>query len=223
MDFSFFGEVGKSFNETAEFSSIYDLIGQDILYANPLNLLVFLDNHDTSRFFRNAKDASDYDRFKLAITLLLTTRGIPQLYYGDEIAMFGDKKDGDGALRADFPGGWATDAQNGFNKSSRTAEQNKFFDLERKLLHFRKGNDAIAKGTLKHFVPTKGVYVYERKYGNHSVVVFLNGSNSTQVLDAKQYSEVLPKSEANDILSGKKISFKDKIEIESKGAFVLEF
>lgn len=67
MDFSFFGEVGKSFNETAEFSSIYDLIGQDVLYANPLNLLVFLDNHDTSRFFRNAKDASDYDRFKLAM------------------------------------------------------------------------------------------------------------------------------------------------------------
>ena len=130
------------------------------MYANPLNVLTFLDNHDTSRFLKNAKDASDFDRFRLALTLLLTTRGIPQLYYGDEVGMFGDKKDGDGALRSDFPGGWPTDSQNAFTPGGRTAEQNKFFDLERKLLHFRKGNGALfarALNTAQDLIPVKGL------------------------------------------------------------------
>jgi glycosidase len=220
MDFPLFSNINNSFKEDIDFSSIYELLGQDILYTN---VLVFLDNHDTSRFLKNPKEASDFDRFKIALTLLLTTRGIPQLYYGDEIGMWGDKKDGDGALRSDFPGGWASDLQNAFSRDGRTLEQNKFFDFQQKLLRFRKGNEAIAKGSLKHFVPQQGVYVYERKYGARSVVVLLNGSNSHQSLDATRYREVLPKGEAVDVLSGEKINLKDKIEIESKGVYVLDF
>lgn len=223
MDFPLFLEFSRSFGDSIDFQKIYELLGQDIVYANPLNVLTFLDNHDTSRFLKNAKDASDFDRFRLALTLLLTTRGIPQLYYGDEIGMFGDKKDGDGALRSDFPGGWPTDSQNAFTPGGRTAEQNKFFDLERKLLHFRKGNEAIAKGSLKHFAPNHGVYVYERKYGNRSVVVFLNGSGSKQVLNAANYREILPAEEAEDVLSGKKILLKDTIEIAGKDVYLFGF
>lgn len=224
MDFPLFLEINKAFNDTTvDFSKIYELLGEDVVYANPLNLLIFLDNHDTSRFLKNAQEANDFERFKLALTFLLTTRGIPQLYYGDEIGMYGDKKNGDGALRKDFPGGWSSDAQNAFTQAGRTAEQNKFFELERKLLHFRNENEAISKGSLKHFVPNQGVYVYERKYGNHSVVVFLNGSNESQILDLSRYREILPKDEAVDVLSGKTILLKDKIGIERKGAYVLAF
>lgn len=223
MDFPLFSELSRSFGDSIDFQKIYELLGQDIVYANPLKVLTFLDNHDTSRFLKNARDVSNFNRFRLALTFLLTTRGIPQLYYGDEIGMFGDKKDGDGSLRSDFPGGWPTDTQNAFTPSGRTAEQNKFFDLERKLLHFRKGNEAIAKGSLKHFAPNHGVYAYERKYGNQSVVVFLNGSGSKQVLNAANYREILPAEEAEDILSGKKIPLKDRIEIGGKDAYVFDF
>ncbi|MBP1618252.1 MAG: Cyclomaltodextrinase [Bacteroidetes bacterium] len=223
MDFPLFLEFSRSFGDSIDFQKIYELLGQDIVYANPLNVLTFLDNHDTSRFLKNAKDVSDFDRYRLALTLLLTTRGIPQLYYGDEIGMFGDKKDGDGALRPDFPGGWPTDSQNAFTRGGRTAEQNKFFDLERKLLHFRKGHEAIAKGSLKHFAPERGVYVYERQYGNRSVVVFLNGSGSKQVLNVANYREILPAEEAEDVLSGRKIPLTDTIEIGGKDVYLFGF
>lgn len=224
MDFPLFFEINKACgNDSIDFSKIYELLGQDIVYANPLNVLTFLDNHDTSRFLKNANDANDFNRFKLALTLLLTTRGIPQLYYGDEIGMFGDKKDGDGALRADFPGGWPGDSQNAFTSNGRTNDQNRYFDFERKLLHFRKGNEIIAKGALTHFTPRQGVYVYERRFNGHSIVVFLNGSNATQSLDANYYREILPRDSAIDVLSGNTISLKDQIVIEGKGVYILSF
>lgn len=228
MDFPLTDLMGKAFDEeTTEWSGglyrLYDYHTQDLVYANPMNLLIFLDNHDTSRFCKNEEDAKNIARYKQAITYLLTTRGIPQIYYGTEILMAADKSEGDGCLRRDFPGGWKGDKVNCFTAEGRTDLQNEAFDYTRKLLNFRKGNEAICKGTMKHFSICKGVYVYERKYNDKSVVVFMNGTDEKQTLSLVPYREILPSSSATDFISGKNVVLDEEITLGSRETLLLTF
>lgn len=229
MDFPLMSVMEKAFDEETTpwdqgLSRLHEYLTQDIVYANPHELLIFLDNHDTSRFYRNKEQTSNLNRFKQAITFLLTTRGIPEIYYGTEILMAADKSEGDGYLRRDFPGGWADDSVNTFNRNERTKEQNEAFDFMRKLLHWRKGNEAVSKGSLKHFAPLNGVYVYERKYNDKSVVVILSGSDSEKTIDLATYKEVLSKNEAKDIISGKRINLDSAtLTIAPRNILLLEF
>ena len=228
MDFPLTDLMGKAFDEeTTEWSGglyrLYDYHTQDLVYANPMNLLIFLDNHDTSRFCKNEEDAKNIVRYKQAITYLLTTRGIPQIYYGTEILMAADKSEGDGCLRRDFPGGWKSDKVNCFTAEGRTDLQNEAFDYTRKLLNFRKGNEAICKGTMKHFSIFKGVYVYERKYNDKSVVVFMNGTDEKQTLSLVPYREILPSSSATDFISGKNVVLDEEITLGSRETLLLTF
>ena len=228
MDFPLTDLMTKAFDEeTTEWSGglyrLYDYHTQDFVYANPMSLLTFLDNHDTSRFCKNEEDSKNITRYKQAITYLLTTRGIPQIYYGTEILMAADKSEGDGYLRRDFPGGWEGDKVNCFTREGRTELQNEAFDYTRKLLNFRKGNDAICKGTMKHFAIRNGIYVYERKYNDSSVVVVMNGTDENQTLNLAPYKEVLPKSEAIDFITGKKVALKDELLLEKRGILLLTF
>ena len=178
-----------------------------------MNLLVFLDNHDTSRFYLNEEATQNIDRYKQALVFLLTTRGIPQIYYGTEILMAADKANGDGLLRCDFPGGWKNDPRNCFNEANRTPQQNEAFTYMQKLLQWRKGNEVIAKGRLKHFAPNKGIYVYERKYGNKSITVLMNGTDKTQTINLTPYKEVLPTTSAHDVLTDQNIDLLSLIHI----------
>ena len=79
-----------------------------------------------------------WDDFKMVFSILMTTRGIPQMYYGTEIMMGGEKSKGDGDIRRDFPGGWAGDEKDAFTAAGRTKEQNEVFDFVRTLLNWRK-------------------------------------------------------------------------------------
>lgn len=225
MDFPLMDIMGNAFDEKTDWGKgltrLYEYIGQDIVYANPNELLIFLGNHDTSRFYKTEESTANTDRFKQAYTFLLTTRGIPQIYYGEEIGMAADKANGDGALREGFPGGWDGDKQNAF--ISRTEQQNMFYNFISKLLKWRKGNDVIAKGSLKHFAPSNGIYVYERKFDNKSVVVFINGLDEVKTIDLAPYKEVLRKDIAIDIISGKKFALNSSLEIEKRGILVFEF
>ena len=228
MDFPLTDLMSKAFDEeTTEWSGglyrLYDYHTQDLVYANPMNLLIFLDNHDTSRFCKNEEDAKNIVRYKQAITYLLTTRGIPQIYYGTEILMAADKSEGDGCLRRDFPGGWKGDKVNCFTAEGRTDLQNEAFDYTRKLLNFRKGNEAICKGTMKHFSICKGVYVYERKYNDKSVVVFMNGTDEKQTLSLVPYKEILPSSSATDFISGKNVVLDEEITLDGRETLLLTF
>lgn len=229
MDFPMQGILSNAFDEqTQEWSGglykLYDYLTQDVVYANPMNLLVFLDNHDTSRFNASDTTAQALSRYKQALTFLLTTRGIPQLYYGTEILMTGDKnKGGDGEVRKDFPGGWTGDAKNCFTRSGRTGLQNEAFDFTRKLLQWRRNTPAVCYGTLKHFSIASGVYVYQREFGGHSVVVIMNGTDSSQELDLKPYAEVLPAASAPDLLSGRTVSLQGKLSLQKRETLVLQF
>ena len=227
MDFPLMYAMNQAFDENTNdgdggLFKLYEYLAQDIVYQDPMKLLIFLDNHDTSRFCSNEEKAKNLNRFKQAVTFLLTTRGIPQIYYGTEILMVADKANGDGLLRCDFPGGWPGDSSNQFQASDRTDHQNEAFNFLRKLLQWRKHNEVIAKGSLKHFAPNKGIYVYERKLGQKSVLVFLNGRDQRQELPLDHYKEVLSKSKGHDILLDKDIMLDHSIQMEPRGIRIIE-
>lgn len=228
MDFPLMDEMRNAFDEetggwNGGLCRLYNYLSQDIVYPDPMSLLVFLDNHDTSRFYLTTEETSNLDRFKQAMTFLLTTRGIPQLYYGDEMLMAADKANGDGLLRCDFPGGWKGDAVDLFNPAMRTDAQQEAFAFLQKLLKWRKGNDVIAKGSYKHFAPSNGVYVYERKHNGHSVVVVMNGTNEQQTIATAPYREVLLSAEGHDIISDRKIDLGESLFLEGRDLMVLPF
>lgn len=228
MDFPLQGLMNQAFDEeTGEWGGglyrLYDYLSQDLVYANPMGLLTFLDNHDTSRFASDKDKANNLTRYKQALAFMLTTRGIPQIYYGTEILMSGNKGNGDGALRRDFPGGWKGDELNAFSEKGRTALQNEAFNYTRKLLQWRKGNLAVTKGNMKHFSIRQGVYVYQREYTGQSVVVFMNGTNSSQELELTPYREVLPSDSSTDLLSEKTIKLTDKLSLNPRETLILTF
>lgn len=228
MDFPLMDQMNNAFDEETHdwnggLCRLFEYLSQDIVYADPMNLLIFLDNHDTSRFYRSEAATKNLDRYKQAMTFLLTTRGIPQIYYGTEILMAADKANGDGLLRCDFPGGWQGDTNNFFHAVNRTPQQNEAFSFVQKLLQWRKGNEVIAKGKLKHFSPNNGIYVYERKYGNKSAVVFLNGNNREATIDLSAYKEVLPASSAYNVLTDEKVKLESQLTLKSRDILVLSF
>lgn len=137
--------------------------------------------------------------------------------------MNGTKQKGDGYVRRDVPGGWPGDAVNQFEASGRTAVQNEAWNFMQTLLKWRKGNEVIAKGKMKHFMVNQGVYVYERSWGGKQVVVMLNGSRQTVDLPLDRYQEVLKgKTSARNILTNRVVPFGQTIKIEPKGILVLE-
>lgn len=228
MDFPLMEHMNKAFDEeTTDWNGglcrLYEYLSQDIVFADPMNLLTFLDNHDTSRFYRSEADTKNLNRYKQALVFLLTTRGIPQIYYGTEILMAADKANGDGALRCDFPGGWQNDTHNYFDAANRTPLQNEAFSYLQKLLQWRKGNEVIAKGKLKHFAPSKGIYAYERKQGDKSVVVFLNGTDREQTISLDTYREILPETSAYNVLEDKKVELGKDLTLPGRGIYLLSF
>ncbi|MDR0412347.1 MAG: glycoside hydrolase family 13 protein [Dysgonamonadaceae bacterium] len=227
MDFNLMNTCAQAFDLHSAGSNplkrVYETIAQDFLFPDWSRLLVFLDNHDTGRFFQ--KEETDLKRFKQALALILTTRGIPQIYYGTEILMSGEKQEGDGNLRKDFPGGWAEDPVSAFTKEGRTDLQNEAWNFLQTLLQWRKNSRAVTEGSLIHYAPAydSECYVYARMDGGERVLVILNGSENVQSLDLQRYREVTGSfTSGKDILSGKIISLEDNIPIEGKGVYVLE-
>jgi len=200
---------------------VYENFNNDFLYPNINNLLVFFENHDTNRL--NEAYKNDFKKYQIAMTLIATVRGIPQIYYGSEIGMAGDKGKGDGDIRRDFPGGWNGDTNNAFNKAGRTEEQNKFYDFTAKLLNWRKTKDVIHFGKTTHYVPENNVYVYFRYNENESVMVVVNNNAEKQTFKTNRFAENI-----KNYLSGKDIftettfDLNNDITIEGKSVMILE-
>ncbi|MCL1944135.1 MAG: glycoside hydrolase family 13 protein [Candidatus Azobacteroides sp.] len=227
MDFNLMTVYNQAFDPLSTdynpWKRIYEVIAQDFIYEDLDNILVFLDNHDTSRFMK--KDETNLNRYKQALAFLLTTRGIPQLYYGTEILMYGEKSEGDGMLRKDFPGGWKEDAVNAFTAGGRTSLQNEAFNYLQKLLQWRKTNPAVANGKLIHYVPDweTECYVYARIYNDNKVLVILNGSDKDQKLSPEKYREVIEDADSGkDIISNTIIDLKKEITIPAKGVYIID-
>lgn len=227
MDFIMLDAFQSIFNENdgswdKGMMKIYDNLANDFLYPNPNNIMIFAENHDTERF--NEVYKNDFKKYQMAMALVATLRGIPQLYYGSEIGMAGDRnKGGDAAIRQDFPGGWKEDTNNAFLKSSRTEEQEHYFDFTSKLFQWRKTNEAVHFGKTTHYIPENNVYVYFRFTDTKTVMVVVNNSDNNQTIKTNRFQENIEKfSIGKDILSSKTIDLKQDLTIESKSVLILE-
>ena len=225
MDFSFFDKINTAKNEQTEtwfkgLDRIYNNFVYDFLYPNPASVLAFIENHDTDRFLG---EGNNLPMLKQASTLLLTTRRIPQLYYGTEVMMNGVKSKSDGYVRKDFPGGWTGDATNALTPAGRTKIQNECYDFYKTILNWRKGNDVIAKGSMVQFMVQNGVYAYARQYEGKTIFVMLNGTDAETTVPLKFYKEILKDSkQGKDILSGKAITFGEELKMGPRESLVIE-
>lgn len=222
MDFRLMGLSHSAFfGDAGGMQALYEHLAYDYAYADIYNVLRFLDNHDTDRFLPAMPEK--LDAFKQGIAFMLTIPGIPQFYYGTELLMNGTKQKGDGYIRLDVPGGWPGDAVNQFEASGRTDIQNEAWNYMQKLLKWRKGNEVIAKGKMKHFVPQNGVYVYARNLNGKQVVVIMNGNAKESVLPLDRYDEVLKGyASGKDVITGKVVSLQKELTLGAKDVLVLE-
>lgn len=225
MDFTLHDAIGTVFNENQPswdkgIIKIYENFTNDFLYPNSNNLLVFIENHDTQRFNHLYPD---FKKYQLAMTLITTIRGIPQIYYGSEIGMAGNKDKGDADIRQDFPGGWENDINNAFTTLGRTETQKKYFDFTAKLLNWRKNKSVIHSGKTTHYIPQNNVYVYFRYNDEETVMVVLNNSNEKQTIQTNRFLENIKNYKSGkDILTTRSIDLKNTISIDANSALILE-
>lgn len=224
FDFPMYEAFRFAFNENPGWNSglmrFYDLFSQDFVYQNPQNIVIFADNHDGSRIF--SKVNQNLNHLKLAMTFLLTTRGIPQVYYGTEILMTGTEEEGHGLMRGDFPGGWPGDERDAFTASGRTEKENESFNHLRTLLNWRKNKTVIHLGKMKHFIPENNVYVYFRYNDTETVMVILNNSDQEQLLNNSRIIEMTqPFSAGKNVLDNREFLL-NNLKVPAKTGLVLE-
>ncbi len=200
---------------------LYETLAQDFLYADPQQLVVFPDNHDMVRIYSQLNE--DLAKFKMAITYILTTRGIPELFYGTEILMASPGPRDDGRIRADFPGGWAGDYVNGFTGEGLTNQQKEAQHFIRHLLEWRKGVSVIQHGRLMQYVPEHGVYVFFRYTDTEKVMIVLNKNEAPVTLQLDRFRRMLGAAvKGKEIISGKEIEMGESIRLEKAGPLIIE-
>ncbi|MCA1931367.1 glycoside hydrolase family 13 protein [Rheinheimera sp.] len=200
---------------------LYEALGNDVIYPNPTNLVLFEGNHDTARLFSLLNE--DRDLYRMAIIYLLTAPRIPQLYYGTEILKQSPKQRDDGLVRSDFPGGWTGDAVNAFTGQGLSKAQLEALQLVKKLANYRKTTSVLQLGKMKHFSPAEGVYSYVRYQDNSQVWVFFNKNAEAKTVDLNRYSELMPAhARFKDVLTGQPIQTKGQLQLAGRSSVLLE-
>ncbi|NEU08602.1 glycoside hydrolase family 13 protein [Flavihumibacter sp. R14] len=201
-------------------NKLYTTIASDFMYKDPTRLVVFLANHDLPRFFSVVNE--DVKKYKMGIAWLLTTRGIPQFYYGDEILMKG-LTNPDGLVRLDFKGGWQGDNDNKFSASGRSASENEAFNFVKKLAVYRKKSPVLQTGKLMQYVPENGVYVYFRYNADKTVMVVMNTNKEDTSVSTGRFSERIGKaSKAVNLITDESVGLSDKLNIPAQTTSVFE-
>jgi glycosidase len=210
----------KDFGWTDGVNELYTTLAQDFVYKDPMRNVVFLDNHDLSRFFSVVGE--DVMKYKASLAWLLTCRGIPQLYYGDEIGMAGFTSPSDGYVRKDFPGGWASDSLNKFVVGGRSAKEEDIWSYISKLANFRKNSSALTKGKMMQFAPKEGEYVFFRYDDTQTIMTVLNTAKEKKTIFVQHYAERIKGfTKMKNILTGETTDIKD-FSLEPMGSGVWE-
>ena len=200
--------------------NVYEMLGNDHLYPDPSNLVIFPDNHDMDRFFTQIN--YDFDLFKMGMVYFSTLRGIPQFYYGTEILMK-NEKEGHGQIRSDFPGGWKGDMINGFTGKGLTTQEQEAKALTTKLLNWRKEKAVIHTGKLMQFAPEDGVYSFFRYNEKETVMIIFNKNDKETAVSLDKYNEIIgDKRNAFDVLNDRRFSLESTLRIPPKTALILE-
>ena len=223
MDFPLQSALNKAIQSEERWDSgignIYRVLSNDFQYGDPYNLVVFAGNHDMKRIYSELNE--NMNLYKMAMTFISTVRGIPQIYYGTEIAM--TSTEDHGQLRKDFPGGWANDRVNAFVDTGLKSNQLEAKRFLKKLLNWRKNNAAIINGKMIHYPVRDGVYIYFREYKNDLVMVAMNNNERKMRIDPQRFYEVIKdRKSGKDIFNDKIYKLSKKVTIPAKTVTVLE-
>lgn len=202
------------------FMNLYEMLSNDFMYPDPSNLVIFPDNHDMQRFFTEINE--DFDLFKTAIIYVASINRIPQIFYGTEYLAISPGEKNDGRIRSDFPGGWEGDTVNAFTGVGLTNQQLEAQNFTRKIFNWRKENTVIHNGSLKHFAPENGVYVYFRYNKEKTVMVILNKNQEKITLNTERFKEIISEYTAGtDIITKRKYEL-NQLELPARTSLLLE-
>ena len=228
MDFPLHDAMRSAMNESGNagwgqgMTRIYDVLSHDFVYHDLSNMMIMAANHDTDRIADVCE--GDLRKLKIVHTLLCTMRGMPQMLYGDELMFRStDRSKGHPTLRVDFPGGWADDSVNLFDRAQHEGDKKELFDYTRHLMNWRKTKEVIHSGKTLHFIDRDNTYAFFR-YNDESVVfVYINNSNDTKRVPWSRYSEISATlGEGRDVISGEVVDM-SKMSVEPMSALVVEF
>ena len=210
------------FNWTDGLMKLYYVLSQDRLYSDPMKNVIFLDNHDLDRFYGRVK--RDTDLFKMGYGFLMTTRGIPQVYYATELMWANTEGEGGwGMKRADMPGGWSQDSRSVFTKEGRTEKEQEAFEYVQKVTNWRKGAKAIHEGKLTHFVPENDTYVFFRYTDEEVVMVVMNKNEEARTFNRDRFAEFLDDYETGtNIIDGSTIDLSTNFQVGPKQTAIFE-
>ncbi|WP_232775106.1 MULTISPECIES: glycoside hydrolase family 13 protein [unclassified Shewanella] len=203
------------------FIQLYEMMANDVVYADPTNLVLFEGNHDTNRLFSLMNE--DLGHYKMAMVYTLTSNRIPQIFYGTEVLMTSPLEGRhDGTVRADFPGGWPIDNKNAYTQEGLNPQQIDAQKFVSTLLNFRKSSAAIHHGKLIHYVPKDGTYVYFRIDALQTVMVVMNKNPNNVLLNSDRFKQPLADfSSATDVLTQKTQNITQTITVPANGVLVL--
>jgi len=225
MDFPLKSAISRAFNEANGWSTgvnaLYESLSMDFVYGDPNTIMNFLDNHDMDRIATTLGEA--INKQKLAATFLLTIRGVPQLYYGNELGTPGLEHKGHGQMRNDFAGGWPGDSKNAFTAEGRSPDENELWNHFRALLHYRKNTPALQNGRMTHYIPEDGVYVYFRYDEKQTIMIVLNNNNQEKTIKTARFAENLKGfDKGTDLLHRTWFEQLDEISIPAMDSRVIE-
>jgi neopullulanase len=178
LDFPLFYPIRHAFAEGKDVREVAQALAKDYLYTNPDMLVTLLGGHDDGRFM--SEKGATIAGLKLANTFVLTTRGVPQLYYGDEIAMEGDDEP---TTRRDFPGGFAGDERNAFTRQGRAAAEQDLFEYVRKVVRLHTELEPLRRGALVNLRVAAQQYAYARITDSSSVIVVINNDTKPATIE----------------------------------------
>jgi glycosidase len=213
-DFATYDTYTAFLRGKAKLQNIYEDFAKDFIYRNPQNLVTFIDNHDVPRAMMQAN--SDVKKFKMTITMLLTSRGIPELFYGTEIGMKGGNDDG--TIRADFTGGFPSEKRDAFKKGGRTDYENEIYNFITNLLKLRHEHKALTVGKLVQYPPFENIFVYFKNFNDDRIMVVVNDNLNNQEIDLKQYEDQLKGIKTiKNMTTGKSYEYNDNSIINVEG------
>jgi neopullulanase len=230
-DFPMDYALKDAFNEqdgwTSGLAKIYYVLAQDFVYSDPFRNIIFADNHDLYRFYSSI--GMNYNKFRMAMAVMLTTRGIPTIYYGTELLMTGEKDKGDGFIREDFPlGSWqlTVDSLHSLvvsRQSSVDSLQLEALQYMKTLLNWRKNSEVIHNGRLMQFVPNDGIYVYFRYSESNAVMVIVNKNKDVKKLDLSRFNEILKDySKGTDVATGVEYVIGNSMDVPAETSLILD-
>src|SRR6185503_16543913 len=170
LDFPLFYPIRHAFAEGHRLDEIPKTLAKDYLYTNPNILVTLLGGHDDGRFM--SEKGATIAGLKMANAFVLTTRGVPQLYYGDEIGMTGEDEP---TTRGDFPGGFPGDKRDAFTPAGRTRDEQEVFEEIQRLTKWRREYEPLRTGKLINLYVSEQQYAYMRVApGKGSFVIVFN-------------------------------------------------